>query len=76
MNRSDLIAFEAHIASTYRREAARRSKNPALKARLIELAQHSEARAEEFRYGPLFGSSEGSTHPSEQGATQPMEREQ
>lgn len=54
MTRHDLIAFELHIAATYRREAKKRAKNPQLQARLLELAQASEARAEEFRSGPLF----------------------
>lgn len=55
MSRDDLIAFERHIATTYRREATKRHKNPMLQARLLELADASERRAEEFRCGPLFG---------------------
>lgn len=58
MTRADMIAFEAHIAATYRREAKKRGKNPQLQARLLELAQASEARAEEFRSGPLFRGAE------------------
>ncbi|UPT53168.1 hypothetical protein [Synechococcus phage Ssp-JY42] len=55
MNRSDLIANEQAQAAAYRREAKRRTKNPRLAARLIEFAEASERRAEEFRAGPLFG---------------------
>jgi len=59
MRRVDLIANEMHQAATYRREAScRRSKNPALAARLIEWATASEKRAEEMRCGPLFGGEE------------------
>ena len=54
MTRSDLVAFEAFIATTYRREARKRGRYPALAARLNELADASTARAEEFRSGPLF----------------------
>ena len=55
MNRQDLIANERHAAATYRREAAKRSANPRLAARLIAWAEASERRAEELRFGPLFG---------------------
>lgn len=55
MNRSDLIANEVHQAAAYRREAKRRTKNPRLAARLLEFAEASDRRAEEFRTGPLFG---------------------
>lgn len=59
MRRSDLIANEKHQAATYRREASsRRSKNPALAARLLEWAEASDRRAEEMRCGPLFGGAE------------------
>lgn len=58
MNRQDLIANERHAAATYRREAAKRSANPRLAARLIEWAEASERRASELRNGPLFGGDE------------------
>lgn len=58
MNRADLIANERHQAAAYRREAAKRTKNPALAARLVEWAEASERRAEELRCGPLFGGEE------------------
>lgn len=58
MNRADLIARERESAASYRREAKRRSKNPALAARLLEFAEASDMRAEEFRTGPLFGPGE------------------
>lgn len=58
MNRADLIANERHQAATYRREAGKRSKSPAVKARLLEWAAASEKRANEMRFGPLFGSGE------------------
>lgn len=58
MNRRDLIANEMHQAAAYRREAALRTKNPALAARLMEWAEASERRAEALRSGPLFGVSE------------------
>jgi len=59
VRRVDLIAQEKHAAETYRREAsARRSKNPALAARLMEWAEASTRRAEELRCGPLFGGDE------------------
>ena len=54
MTRADLIGFETFIAATYRREARKRARYPALAARLNELADASIARAEEFRSGPLF----------------------
>lgn len=59
MNRRDLIANEAHIAATYRREASSRAaKNPTLAARLRGWAEASDRRAEEMRCGPLFGGAE------------------
>lgn len=58
MNRRDLIANEMPQAAAYRREAALRTKNPDLAARLIEWAEASERRAEALRSGPLFGGSE------------------
>jgi hypothetical protein len=54
MTQPDLVAFETFIATTYRREAKKRRRNPKLAARLNELADASAARAEEFRSGPLF----------------------
>lgn len=54
MNRQDLIAQELTMAAAYRREASRRTKNPALAAQLIEWAEASERRAEALRCGPLF----------------------
>lgn len=54
MTQPDLVAFETFIATTYRREAKKRGRNPKLAARLNELADASTARAEEFRSGPLF----------------------
>lgn len=55
MRRADLIAFERHVADTYRREAFnRKSKNPALAAQLMEWAQASERRIEAMKCGPLF----------------------
>lgn len=53
-----MIANERHQAATYRREAGKRSKSPAVKARLLEWAAASDRRAEELRCGPLFGSGE------------------
>lgn len=38
MTRADLIGFETFIAATYRREAKKRARYPALAARLNELA--------------------------------------
>lgn len=58
MNRADLIAQEQHMAAAYRREAKKRSKYPALAARLLEWAEASMRRAEELRCGPLFGGEE------------------
>lgn len=53
-----MIANERHQAATYRREAGKRSKSPAVKARLLEWAAASEKRASELRFGPLFGGEE------------------
>lgn len=58
MNRADLIAQELTMAAAYRREASRRSKNPALAAQLIEWAEASERRATALRCGPLFAERE------------------
>lgn len=54
MTRIDLIEFERYIARTYRREAASRSKNPALAAQLVAWAEASERRALALQTGPLF----------------------
>jgi hypothetical protein len=55
VRRVDLIAFEKHVAETYRREASnRRGKNPALAAQLDGWAEASERRIEALRCGPLF----------------------
>lgn len=54
MTRRDLISFEAWLAETYRREAAARSKYPALAGQLLEWAKASERRVETMRCGPLF----------------------
>lgn len=59
MNRADLSSNELHQAAAYRREATKRkSKNPALAARLLDWAEASARRAEEMRCGPLFGGAE------------------
>jgi hypothetical protein len=58
MNRVDLIANEKHQAAAYRREAKKRTKNPALVAQLIAWAEASEGRAELLRCGPLFKGSD------------------
>jgi hypothetical protein len=58
MSRADLIAQEQHMARTYRREAKKRARYPALAARLTEWAEASERRAEQMRIGPLFGGRE------------------
>jgi len=54
MSRADLIAQEQTMAATYKREAAKRSKNPALAAQLLEWSAASLRRAETLRCGPLF----------------------
>ena len=55
MKRVDLIALEAFLAATYRREAAsRRSKYPALAAQLVAWAEASERRIVAMKAGPLF----------------------
>lgn len=55
MRRADLIAFEKHVADTYRREAAnRRGKNPVLANQLLAWAEASERRITALRCGPLF----------------------
>ena len=46
------------MARTYRREAMKRARYPALAGRLIEWAEASERRAEQMRIGPLFGGRE------------------
>lgn len=59
MNRRDMIAFEQHIASTYRREASsRRKKNPNLADQLERWAAASESRVAAIKHGPLFEESE------------------
>ena len=58
MTRHDLIAFERHVAATYRREAKKRTKNPALVAQLLAWAEASDRRIEAMRVGPLFGGKE------------------
>lgn len=59
MNRRDMIAFEQHIASTYRREAsARKAKNPVLAAQLTRWAEASESRVSAIKNGPLFEEAE------------------
>lgn len=55
MRRADLIAFERHVADTYRREATnRRGKNPQLAAQLLAWAEASERRITALKCGPLF----------------------
>jgi plasmid replication initiation protein len=55
MRRADLIAFEKHVAETYRREASnRKAKAPEFAAILITWAEASERRIEALRCGPLF----------------------
>lgn len=71
MRRTDLIAAEVWLASSYRREAAvRRKANPALAARLEEWATASDRRAEEIQFGPLFRETGPSSSPSEQRAVE------
>jgi hypothetical protein len=54
----EAIAFERHVAATYRREAKNRSKNPALVEQLLAWAEASDRRVEAMRVGPLFGTKE------------------
>jgi len=58
MTRQDLIAFERHVAATYRREAKKRTKNPALVEQLNAWAEASDRRVECMRSGPLFRGSD------------------